>query len=245
MDSHILVPKVILKQFVNENQNFYKYEIEHKRISLGYPKSTFTQKDYYSKTMEEMLNKNIESKLIELVAYANSLHEEHEIFKISTEMLDLAKLYFRSLIARSPDICSGINEHSVFFQLLRKQDQHDYAVDSAMTNKIMDDLVEKYNFSFILNKTSIPYVLPIRGLYDYSINGVSCINIPLNSHSAIFLTQKGKCIHSDANYAYMYVNEKPHIHLMNKSAMVKQINCGWGYVVCRDKPILENLLKNL
>jgi 3-phosphoshikimate 1-carboxyvinyltransferase len=43
MNSHITVPKCVLKQFALDKNGFYKYDVQTKIISRGYPKTTFTE----------------------------------------------------------------------------------------------------------------------------------------------------------------------------------------------------------
>ena len=44
MNSHITVPKCVLKQFALDKNGFYKYDVQTKIISRGYPKTTLRKR---------------------------------------------------------------------------------------------------------------------------------------------------------------------------------------------------------
>lgn len=194
MNSHIQMPKCILKEFAKVNNGFYKYNVQDGIINRSFPKSTFTEEDYYSDTMEKMLNRFVETPLKKLLDFARTLPNKPLPIVLDNEIREIALFFAKSLIARSPVLYSAVLKKSIFFQVASKQNQHDSIVDHAMRNKKMDELFERFDFSFMINETSTPFVLPTHGIYEYQIEDVLCMNVPLNPHCAILFKEKGKTI---------------------------------------------------
>jgi len=245
MDSHIQIPKCVFKKFVNSKQYFYKYNVKNNEITKGYPKSTYTEEDYYSKATEKALNLYVETPLYKLFNFVNELPKLSIPITVENDIKEIAWVYIKSLIARSPTLYNEVMENSVFLQFSTKQTQHDIIVDYTMKthdNKLFSD---KFDLSFIINETKTPLVLPTRGLYEYSTNGVICINSPLNPYCAILLKEKGKTLLKENigenEIVLVQKNSDDIIMQLNNYAFQKQVQDGVGYVVSHDKKILEEL----
>lgn len=242
MNSHILIPRSVLNEFVNDKKYYFKYEVESNRISIGYPKTTFTEEDYYSKYMEDALNKYVETPLKKLLDYARNL-PSYDTYKIDSDILDIAKPYFKSLIARSPIYFNAFIEGRVYLQFLSLQVKHDLVVNNAMADPNLNIADNLFDFTFMVNATQTPLVIPIRGFYEYAIKGVECINVPLTPWCALTLKRKGKSISESGNdNAFVIPNGHDDAVLrMNGFAFVQQKNDGFGYVISHDKRLLSQL----
>ncbi len=249
MDSHILIPKQTFKEFLKNYEFYYKYDVLHKKITKGFPKTTFTEKDYYSVGMEKKLNRYIETPLKELLNFCrNFTISKSENIIVDEPLLDIAWTYFKSLIARNPKMCKSVSEHSVFFQFLTSQEQHDITVDLTMANLEKQDFSQKLDISFLINETNIPFVLPTRGMYEHIINNVMCYAVPINPYVCLYFKEKGRLIHEkdDKNSYFLISKDMDEIvHQLNEFAFIKQNNDGIGYVVSSDKSILEDLKQRL
>ena len=246
MNSHITVPKCVLKQFALDKNGFYKYDVQTKIISRGYPRTTFTEEGYYSKTIEGVLCNTIETPLSKLFEYVKGFNNCSLPLTIPADILEVSTNYFRALIARSPTLCDSVKRDSFFFQFASQQAQHDMTLCYALQEEKMDELIDKFELTFMINETDTPFVLPIRGLYEFRINNVLCINIPLNPKCALMLKEKGKRIHLD-------IEEKNVITILpkgyddvankiNSFAIQRQKQDGFGCVVCNIKDVLEGLV---
>lgn len=247
MKSHIQMPKCVFKEFAKDNNGFYKYNIQNGVINRGFPKSTFTEEGYYSDTMEKMLNRFVETPLKKLLDFARELSTQSLPILLDGEIKDIALVFVKSLIARSPTLYSAVQKNSFFFQFVSTQNQHDIIVNYAMREKKMEELFDKFDISFMINETVTPFVLPTRGIYEYQINDVLCMNVPLNTQCAIFLKEKGKTIHK-SNYDEAEIAILPEgfddvAMKINSYAVQRQIQDKTGYVVCHKKEILNSLVK--
>ena len=247
MDSHIQIPKVAFKEFVNDKDFFFKYEIPTNELKKGFPKRTFTEEDYYSKEMEEALSKHIETPLKKLLVRARTLQTDPKVFSIDTELIDLGWAYVWSLLARNPTLHNTFSEHIYYAQFcMSSQQQHDHMVKVGIkaTSKWLNE--DSFDFSFIINRTSTQFVLPTRGIRECAINGILSMLIPLNPYCAILLKSQGQPIHSNMpsnTVLEILPGEDERIKFFNKNAILRQLNDGVGCVVCSNKEtILDSLM---
>lgn len=252
MDSHIQIPKCVLRKFTNEKQIFHKYEINTKRISKGNPKKTGTEENYYSESMEKVLNLNLENKLPILLNFAEEIKNTKNYININDEIQDIGMLYFKSLIFRNLNFHNQVKEKSVFAQFINKTYINDFCVNYGMNENLDNYFVgtkfdkkvslENLDITFLNNYTKIPFVLPYCGMYSCDFNKKYAIFIPLNSFCCMMLLQKGEACNQ-----IFYVEEDniKLIEKMNKIAVNKQINEGNGYIICCDKNYLKHKLKEM
>lgn len=247
MNSHILIPKCVLLNFVNEHNQLYKYDIQSRRISPGYPKTTYTSEDYYSEYIEKLLGRYIETPIPKLVKFVEALVESPKEIKIDKEYIDIASVYLASLVARSPKMCEYIFTESELFQFLDKQEQHDTTVLLTLNNQNLQSALDKFDVSFMMNKTDLPLILPTRGMYEMKINGVLCMCAPISSQCAILLIEKDKNLHAQnkgKTEIIVVENENQDTIVdFNRFAFVKQQKDGIGYAICCTKEQLKIILE--
>ena len=245
MDSHITIPKSVYKEFVNEKNFYYKYDVKNVKVSKGNPKKTFTEEGYFSDTIEKKLNKFVETPLRELLNFCRELITfDGESIIISNHIKNIAWAYLQSLWARNPKMCEMLSNNSVYYQFVSLQNQHDIAVDLMMDESKKEVLMRIWDLSILINKTDTRFVLPTRGVYEHTINGVVCLAVPINPYVCLHFKEKGKHIHKgDEKNSYLIISKDmdEFVQKLNSFAFINQKNDGVGYVVSSDKNILEQL----
>ena len=74
VNSHIQMPRVLLKRFHNSNNRFFYYDVKKHIIGInGTAKSTNTELDYYSQPTEDYFRDNIETPFGELLTYIEKM----------------------------------------------------------------------------------------------------------------------------------------------------------------------------
>ena len=245
MNSHIQIPKCVFKEFVNDGNFFYKFDVKTKKVSKGYPKTTYTSENYYTKSMEQKLNKYVETPLNKLLLFARQLPTRELPVVVENEIKNLALTYVQSLVARSPILFESMIENSVYLQFLPRESLHDIAVNYAMRDNNLKKFYENYQLSFMVNMTDNSFVLPTRGQYEYQINEVQCINVPLTPKCSIFFKEPGKKIHKsvqEENFI-LYIKEDciDIVNKLNRFAVETQCRDSNGYIVCDEKDYLIQL----
>ena len=241
MNSHILIPKSVYKRFANEEKFYYLYDVKNCEIKKGHPKTTYTEQNYYSDYMEKIINKYIEIPLKKLLNFADKIDLDAEEIVFEEELKDIAKSYIISLTGRNPKMCELVCSNSSFAEIFSKQRQHDLTVALTMENQEYYKSFEKFNVSFIINATTTPFVLPTRGIYEYSINNVVCCSVPLTPIFSLLLKENKKQIHYEDDDMFLIIYDDDIINKLNTYAVKKQLDDKIGYIVSSNKEILESI----
>lgn len=241
------MPKVILKRFVNDNQRFFYYDVAKKFIgNNGTPKSINTEEGYYSETTEDILNRELETKLGNLLG---KIDWSKSFIPFSKENISIIKRYFYSLITRAPSFRDYVVEKSVFLEDFQKQMQNDVVAINGMNwaeknTKLLDD----YQFTIWKNESNCPFVLPVCGAYEISLKGCNHIILPVSPNMA-FVFFDCTCANPDllsesvTTIIRSVRGTEEVIHILNWAGFQKQCSSGWGFVVSNQKDILEELSK--
>ena len=135
---------------------------------------------------------------------------------------------------------------SQFASLLSSEDQNSIAVLHGFQKAKEDALFADYFPTFLINKTSVPFVLPLLGMYEYFENGEKKIVMPIDKFSAImFLEKKIINKYSDDNGMLMkfQTNDSDTIFSLNLEAVFQQKRMNYGYVISPTKELLTLLLE--
>ena len=245
INSHIILPKFLLKNFEIDH-SFWYYDIDGYYIAKGYASSFNTEKGYYSEEMEQILNSTVETPFSNLLKrYRSSVRDDDE-FEMSTDDIQFIKRFFYSLLCRNPQMVEQVKKSSVFFQFLPETDQHDYAAFAGIMEGEQQDLFKEYDATFFVNRTEIPFVLPNCGMYNLNLKNVPAIAFPVSPDIMFAL---GKAMGEKKGNVVVLprglITEAMVIRRMNMQAMKQQIsmNSG-GRIICSQKEELERLKAN-
>ena len=247
VDSHIQMPKCILKNFVNEYQSFYYYDVAESEIKMSRPKSLNAQNGYYSSRVEHMLQRIVESPLGNILKYVKE-NDFSEPIDIPNNFENIAMTYIHSLIARAPHMYETIEKHSIFLQFVssfNETDKHDFAVDTVLEEAKNNSPFENYIITMLVNKTEIPLLLPMGGMYSYG--DFVCAPISLNRAIALVKCNSDLCnklIDGEQCKVLMVENESV-LHQMNRFAIKAEVSHNKQHVVSVDKVLLETYLKEM
>lgn len=247
ISSHIQMPKSVLRRF-EKNARFYYYDVEKRIIgSNGHAKSLYTESGYYSQETEDFLRDNIETPFGQLLKFIDSVDFDKPSFSINSDFDATTKRFAYALISRSPTLLPALEKKSIFFQLLPEQQQHDIAVVAGITVAQMQDLFTNYTTTIAINRTSIPFVLPVCGLYTISIFSHDHIVLPTSPRVAIVLVPeeaKKHIIKGDLIFLYS-LEENTAIYSFNRGACKTQLQQGYGFIVSPEKGVLEHGIQEI
>lgn len=244
MNSHIQMPKAILKKFVNEQNFYYKYDAKTHDINKGFPKSTYTQEDYYSEDVELFFNQAVESHLNQLHNYIKDIEEKKLPITIDNKIIDIIKDYINLLLIRSENFHNSILNGSIFSELIPVQNPRDTIISKSLESKTINEFVDNLEISFLYNKTKVPFVLPTRGLYQFYYKGIPCFNLPIDPYFGIWARMPNKII-TEVNDGLLVIEgqQSDIVNDLNFIAIREQVKDGVGYIVSHDEELL-NRLKN-
>ncbi len=245
VNSHIQMPKLLLRRFHNENKRFFYYDVQKNFIGTnGTAKSTNTERGYYSSSTEAFLCGDIETPFAKIVTHVENIDFSQNRFCLTDDFEETTRNFIYSLLARDPETVQETNKNSVFFQFLSTRERHDLAVINGIAFAKDNALFSEYILTFMVNCTETPFVLPLMGVYSYGLNGHSIINLPISPATALCLVHKDyteRLLHKDGTISMFMVENPEQIKKMNTFAFTAQKRRNWGCVICPQREELDRL----
>jgi len=238
MDSHIQLPKVVIKQFNDNNNLVYYYDFNFKRVKRGHAKTLYTEEDYYSENAEKSLCSELETKLGKLIKNIRETKFIEDVL-LTAQDKETVFLYLYSLNSRSPSFHQ--KTYTYFDELLKVQEKHDYIALHGMEllkeNKLLDNI---YQAGVIDNISNLDFVLPANGIVQFCKESLFCPLTP--KRGIIFEPAIGKA--DDTATPPLKVDEDFVLNL-NIMAIEQERKREKRYVIARDKEMLQFLINQM
>lgn len=217
VDSHVQLPKLLLKNY-RTNYNLFYLNTSSNKIIKSSAKNYNTSFGYYSLEFEEYLSVTYEkiiSSIIEL--FIPFINQEVTTITLKDLSTNINKLFFMALI-RNPKYIKEINEHSLTAQLF----------DGGYDAEYLAITGEKMNTNFIKGYTPVPLVnttnknlVTIKSLVSnlYIDGGIECMVMLLHPKFAIALVPNDyykKMIDEQGEQTYLQLNDEKALIKMNK-----------------------------
>lgn len=189
MNSHIQMPKCVLKQFANEDNVLFYYNFKDGHIAKSSAKYINTEKNYYSDEMEMFFNRNIETPFSKVI---EEIKKPNRVFFDETKVRSIYN-FVNALVARSSIVENQLNTNSSAYQLIPKEQKRNdfrawFAFNSICKN---GGVIEDCRFTLGVNDSLIPFVLPNSGLYEFEYGNEVLLNMPITPfRSIIFILGK-------------------------------------------------------
>lgn len=246
VNSHIQMPKEVLKRFHNKYNLFCYYHVEGNYVGTkGTAESLNTKWGYYSVEVEHYLRDTIETPFGRMLAYIDTLDFSQNSIAVNSDFEETARDFMCALIARDPVIMREMGTDGNLLSILPEQVQHDYVAVNGYNVIKRNGFLDDYLLTFLINETEIPFVLPVGGLYNYSLKGKSAINLPVSGNLVLCLLHKELTneMVKGTSLSMLSISETDVIMRMNNWAFRGQKERGWGYVVCPERHELDRLKK--
>ena len=245
MNSHIQMPHFLLARFENERNSFFYYDVKKGFIGTnGHAKSMNTEHGYYPYEVEKLLSDEIEKPFSQVLKFIESLDLEKPFFTMTSTVDINTKQFMASLMIRSPLFMDSINKNSVFFQFFSPTDQHTLAISQGIMEAEKQRVFDSFRVTFTVNKTEKPFILPISGLYSYSLNGYEHVSLPVSPRIAITLIENAGIpfIEKDGITRMYLIAEGKYVTELNRFAFRQQCKQGYGVVISPTKKALEEMI---
>lgn len=244
VNSHIQMPRCILKRFEVKGR-FYYYDVEKDIFgSKGHSKSHNTEKGYYSRETEQFLSDEIESSLGVILSGIDKTDRQSTYLPVFPDFDTTIKDYLYSLLSRDPQMIRRVRKESVFFQFASEQSQHDIAVTRGILIAREKGLFKEYTAALAVNRTDIPFVLPIFGICSMGMNGFNCLILPLAPFFAGLLAPNAFFSRfSEALSPYLFIENSSDVRAINRNSARAQLQLGDGSILSSDLVVLEKTLQ--
>ena len=241
IQSHILLPKFLLKRFEDERHFLYYLGIEKdSTVKISHAKSLNTKKGYYSPEVERYLQINIENPFSKVLKVIDSADYDLNDVYIDNEMADIVKDYALSLYSRSPFAIESLNETSIYFRLFPIQDKADIAVSLSQETGTKNNIFQEYQVTIMINKTNVPFVLPLSGMYGFEKSSKKYILMPVSPKRSLVLIEHEKKVPRKI----FEIDDDSIVNFFNLKAYKHQCNQQYGYIICDRKDTLEEIKEN-
>lgn len=247
VDSHIQIPKGILKHFADHTHRVYYLDTKTEHIGLAGAKKLGTEYGYYSDKHEQFLNKEIENPLINLGAKVRRLLcDESLTITLSKEEEMILKRYIAASIARSNLALDAMHKASGKYSqlLLSTQQKHDFISGFGATrNNIVYQTFESYYLVILINRTDVNWVVPRNCFYAVSSQELECVVAPISPKCALCLFPPKYVEENIDSFQYRLgvVNDPTFVATMNKRALLYEYLFNQTFVASATKNELEQL----
>lgn len=257
IDSHIQVPKGIIKFFESKDQAeshyLWNYDVKTKKIKKSHPKTLNVEHGYYSAETEKYLDNQIEDPYIKVVkklsCYFDS-HSDDENFMLNqSDLVETVRNYAYALIQRHPVYQEQLSSENEILGLLNKQTQRYFIVNKGIEYLKQYGKFNDFGFTLLLNNTDIPFVLTMSGMtaFKESKYGIILLISATPKISFLFIQNKDELIlksENDRTLVRMFDLQKNEVDFIDNKLFLRQLNCNYGFVASPSRDILEEMIKN-
>lgn len=218
INSHIQIPRFILKNFANQQGTLFQLDAKTMQINRGFAKSINTKKGYFSNEVEEMMQHCFETPFSILLNWVRK-HEFASVNSdISKESWKIVKSFVLLTMARTPKMYENIVANTVYtrFAAVNEEEKADLAVQICM--EIEETVLDTFTITFFYNTSSIPFVLPLCGIYSAPFSRFSSLIYPVAPDLAIMLVK--------GDFAQELVEgNRTKLTVLNDEKLARKLNC--------------------
>lgn len=247
VDSHIQIPKGVLKHFTDHSGRVYYLDTKTEHIGLTAAKILGTEYGYYSDKHEQFLNKEIESPLMKLGRKVRRLLDDESLtITLSKGEETVLKRYIATSISRSYLALNSMQKATgKYSQLLfSAQQKHDFiSAFGATQNGSVYYTFENHYLVVLINQTDVNWIVPRNCFYAVSSQVLECIVAPVSPRCALclFPPEYAEKNVDSLQYRLGVVNDPTFAVTMNKRALLYEYIFNQTFVASATKNELEQL----
>lgn len=242
MKSHIQMPKCVLKEFAIQEGKFkgrcYSFDIASGIISRTAPKKVNTVQDFYSDDVEHIFSELIEMPLGNEIRNIKDNIDRGQVPIMDADAGKVFLNYLHALLSRSPMMLDSIRQNLTVGFLFSEQMKNDLA---AVAYGKMDEQHVFCDFRpiYLLNKTTIPFVLPTCGFYFINTDKAHAVmHLPITENIGVLLIKSDE----DTNEKFVVLLEdESKVRDMNNMAYRGQKIFKNAYLISSRKEALERI----
>lgn len=188
MNSHIQIPRFLLRNFEDQEGTLYQLDAKSMIINRGHARTINTKKGYFSNEIENMMQQYFESPFSKLLKSIQNPDSDTSHYDVPDDFEKIIKKFVLLTMARTPEMYESIVSNAVYarFVSVNEDDKADIAVETCMTLGV-ETVFDSFTIAFLHNRSVVPFVLPICGLYNAPFMRHSCMVYPMTPHFAILL----------------------------------------------------------
>lgn len=253
MNSHIQIPRFILKYFENEKGGVWQLDVDSMTIKRGHSKSLNTQLGYYSNDTEHLLESLIETPFSRKIKPIKEHDFDISEYTVPDDFSNMVKQFICVLLSRSPNMFNEVLKNSIYLQFasIDEKIKPDIAVRYTIENDntwIFDD----YICTFAVNKSPVSFVLPMCGIYAFKSRECQTIMFPIAPNFALVLLHRNGAEQfiDGSRIQLLLFEEEDVVRYLNVLALKSQRlqnyhkRLGYGWVISNNQYTLELLVSD-
>lgn len=242
VNSHIQLPKCSLIPFVDTKKYIYYYDFETNEVKRSTPKKFNVEHGYYYLEIEEYLNK-IETAFSRIISFIKETDFDNETINMPNNFRDTVLDYLYALMGRSNIILKTLLENSFSSNLFPLQHNRNFAAYIGIETARKEGFYSDYLITFMKNKSSVPFVLPCYGAYDFGLEDGQYINMPITPKiSIVFVPKEASEKYIENNKIKMIEIEKDElIDQLNTQAFLREMQTNKRGVVATSREQLQKI----
>jgi len=244
VNSHIQLPKGVLKYFTNESKDVLYLDIETNKILTSHSGDLGVEFGYYSENMEKYLEQKIENQFTEMAARVRKFSKKGGTLLLSPNDELAFKNYIRAAMARSELAMHTFLFDSYFSPAFTNQENHDRFVYSAtQPNSGIGAEIDDFHMVILINKTDVNFVVPRNCYYLISSLGQELLVAPISPKCALCLcpNEYSDIVPESKINRLSYIDKTDDILFMNTKALNHEYLFNNKFVASATKPELEIL----
>lgn len=232
MNSHVGIPKCILKEFANKN-TVCVFNLEKKKEYIQSIDTAGTIHNYYNLETEQILSDKVESNFGALIMKLKNLNSYKEKTEEIYNNLGTIESFIVYQFQRSEKSLESYNKNSLLALFFRPLTHSEYLqiIDKIEPKKIniLSMMKQPMSIRIALNKSDEDFITNSIGFYfseDKETNLIDCVFIPISSREVIVIRPSDEL---SKVTTYYYANDE-RANIMNRLCIIFEKSCGNGYI---------------
>lgn len=248
MNSHIQLPKFIMKNFSRKTRDGFKVfylDLKDNSIKEEKIKRIGTEKDYFSPNIEKFLSDNIESNIGEVCKKLKEFRKgKRKEISISYKEEESIKKFLKYSLIRSSRVIRTVNEASDISSLIGGYSANDML--SLVNFEKADNFFEDYRVDILENRTKVDFVISRNVFYSLMVKGKQTKYVfPITPKIAFVMINNEVYRNNkdDRSHQYLAISDNEKIKIMNLRANIEEQRYNNDFVIAYRKDELIPLQK--
>ena len=244
MDSHVQIPKCVLKQFKSQDGKVWHLDLAQGNIGLSAAAKLGTEEDYYSKDVEDILCTIVETPLGKLRSIISlEVVKDGDSITLHNTAEKTLKNYIIASIARSKMMLDVFCHRSLTAIATADRENHNDPVRLSLRDgSSMHKLFGTWEMGVLVNESHLGFVVPRNCFYIAGVFKSPHFVAPITPNLSLVLIDSNSRPESKKYiHTITYVNDEDIIKQLNENALHQEYITNKCFIAGIERTELERL----